>query len=104
VVNAVAPCLPSCLDHPEHVYILCYGQPVLVLSRDYLDFEREKDQPISHYVGYTGQQPPVKRIYSHGKGSTGAIASIIPGTIDDEDELKGDCKLNGVTQTKRTPR
>jgi hypothetical protein len=43
--------------HREHVYILCYGQPVIVKDRDYLLSDPAADYPITHYVGYTRQQP-----------------------------------------------
>ena len=29
-------CPADCRAHREHVYILCYGQPVIVKDRDYL--------------------------------------------------------------------
>lgn len=81
-------CPPDCRAHREHVYILCYGQPVMVKDRDYLLTDPAADFPISHYVGYTRQQPPVKRIRSHGARSAHYIAQIRPGTAVDEETAK----------------
>jgi hypothetical protein len=80
-------CPPNCTSHPEHVYILCYGEPVHVADRDYLPGETV-DYPIDHYVGYTRQQPPEKRVRSHGNRSAHHIAAVTPGTVDDESRLK----------------
>jgi len=76
----VGPCSGRCLDHPEHVYILCYGRPTVVSDRDYLPDDPTLDYPITHYVGYTRQQPPLRRIWSHGARSAHYIAQIRPGT------------------------
>lgn len=81
-------CPPDCRAHPEHVYILCYGQRVTVKDRDYLIADSGSDYPISHYVGYTTQQPPVKRIRSHAARSAHYIAEIRPGTQADEETAK----------------
>jgi hypothetical protein len=81
-------CPPSCLVHPEHVYILCYGRPVLVRDRDYLHRDPAVDYPITHYVGYTAQQPPVKRVREHGARSARHIAAVRPGTVRDEANAK----------------
>jgi hypothetical protein len=82
------PCPPDCRAHREHIYILCYGQPVIVKDRDYLMADPTTDYPISHYVGYTRQQPPVKRIRSHAARSAHYIAEIRPGTMADEETAK----------------
>lgn len=81
-------CPAGCRAHREHVYILCYGQPVIVKERDYLPDDPARNYPISHYVGYTRQQPPVKRIWSHGAHSAHYIAQIRPGTLAGEDSAK----------------
>lgn len=81
-------CPIHCQDHPEHVYILCYGQPVVVSDRDHLIADPTHGYPITHYVGYTRQQPPVKRIRSHGALSAHHIAEIRPGTAADEETVK----------------
>ena len=81
-------CSGRCSEHAEHVYILCYGQPVIVSDRDYLIADPTHDYPITHYVGYTRQQPPVQRIRSHGARSAHYVAQIRPGTMDDEDDIK----------------
>lgn len=79
---AGSPCPADCLEHPEHVYILCYGRPVVVSSID------TESGPISHYVGWTSQQPPVRRVRAHGARSAHYIAQIRPGTLADEDHAK----------------
>ncbi|MFI6031638.1 hypothetical protein [Amycolatopsis magusensis] len=81
-------CPPECLKHPEHVYILCYGRPVTVSSRDGLRGDPTTDYPITHYVGWTSQQPPVRRVRAHGARSAHYIAQIRPGTLADEDHAK----------------
>lgn len=76
------PCERGCARHREHVYILCYGEPVVI---------REGDcggRPVTHYVGYTGQQPPVKRVWQHGRGSARALVQVRPGTLRDEARVK----------------
>jgi hypothetical protein len=75
-------CPPGCLAHREHVYILCYGTPTVI---------REGDcgaRPVTHYVGYTRQQPPVKRVWQHGRGSARALTQVRPGTMRDEARAK----------------
>jgi hypothetical protein len=88
-------CAPTCAEHPEHVYVLCYGQPVYVRSRDYLRRETERNYPIDHYVGYTRQQPPVKRVRQHGCRSAQHIARIVPG----DERLELGLKLVGRCPT-----
>jgi hypothetical protein len=84
----VGQCPAQCLSHPEHIYILCYGRPVLVRDRDYLLDDPSRDYPITHYVGYTAQQPPVKRVREHGARSAHHIAAIRPGSMRDEEHAK----------------
>uniref|UniRef100_UPI003F491031 hypothetical protein n=1 Tax=Actinoplanes sp. CA-151224 TaxID=3239904 RepID=UPI003F491031 len=89
-------CLPDCDEHLEHVYVICYGRPVHVADRDFLPGE-EIDYPIDHYVGYTRQHPPMKRVRSHGNRSGRHLAALLPGSIDDEERLKvtGQCPACG---------
>jgi len=86
--RASSSCAPECLKHPEHVYILCYGQPTVVRDRDYLLADPTHDYPITHYVGYTRQLPPIKRIRQHAARSAHYVAQIRAGTEDDEDHIK----------------
>jgi hypothetical protein len=81
-------CEPGCRAHPEHIYVLCFGRPTVVSDRDYLRSETTYGYPISHYVGYTRQQPPVRRIRSHGARSADHIVVIRPGSLEDEQQAK----------------
>ena len=83
-------CVATCSEHREHVSILCYGTPTMVRDRDYLSADPAHDYPISHYVGYTRQLPPVKRIRQHGALSAHYIAQIRPGNEEDEESVKRD--------------
>jgi hypothetical protein len=89
-------CPGGCRDHPEHVYILCYGRLVLVRDRDYVPDDPPVDYPISHYVGHT-RQLPIDRVRQHGARSAHHIVAIRPGTEDDEYEIKlsGTCQRCG---------
>lgn len=80
-------CPGTCRKHPEHVYILCYGRPVLVSDRDYRPCDPAANHPISHYVGHT-RQVPIHRIRSHGARSGHFVAQIRPGTEEDEERVK----------------
>ena len=79
-------CPPDCRQHPQHIYILCFGRPVKVADRDYLDEETARDYPIHHYVGWTRRQPPVIRIRAHSHTSARHIAHLQPG--DEQLELR----------------
>jgi hypothetical protein len=84
-------CPRNCASHPEHVYILCYGKTVVI---------REGDcgkVPVSHYVGYTMQRPPVRRVWQHGAGSAAALVEMRPGNLRDELRVKilGSCPACG---------
>lgn len=81
-------CPPDCRAHREHVYILCYGQRVIIKNRDYLLHDPAPNHPISHYVAHTRQQPPVKQIRSHGAHSERHIAQIRPGRAIDANKAK----------------
>jgi hypothetical protein len=42
-------CPAGCLAHREHIYILCYGQPVIVKERDHLPADPMAGRyPITH--------------------------------------------------------
>jgi hypothetical protein len=71
-------CPADCQEHRGHVYILCYGQPVVVRDCDHLHIDPTWQYPKTHYVGYTGRAPIV-RIREHGNRSAHFIAAIIPG-------------------------
>lgn len=79
-------CSRDCARHREHLYVLCYGHPVTLRQAD-------TNQPVTHYVGYTTQQPPIMRVWDHGKGSTAALTGICPGNLRDElrAKLTGRC-------------
>ncbi|WP_129668781.1 hypothetical protein [Phytoactinopolyspora endophytica] len=81
-------CLPTCTEHYEHVYFLCYGRPTVVGDRDYVIGEKTRDYPITHYVGWTRTRPPLRRVRSHGARSAHFIAQIRPGSTDDEQLAK----------------
>lgn len=86
--SSKAECSGQCLAHRQHIYILCYGRSVLVRSRDYLRDDPSRKYPISHYVGWTGQRPPINRVRQHGAKSAHYIAQIRPGTMRDEEQAK----------------
>ena len=81
-------CPGDCLEHDEHIYILCYGSPVIVRDRDYLHDDPSIGYPITHYVGWTSQLPPIKRVRQHGAKSAHYVAEIRPGTMRDEAHAK----------------
>lgn len=86
--SSQAECSGECLIHRQHVYILCYGKPVIVRSRDYLRGDPSRKYPISHYVGWTRQLPPIKWVRQHGAMSAHHVAQIRPGTMRDEELVK----------------
>jgi hypothetical protein len=80
-------CPPGCLEHLMHVYVICYGKPTLIRSRDYYR-EPFENYPIDHYVGWTQQQPPVKRVREHAAMSAHFLVEVRPGTTSDEFRIK----------------
>jgi hypothetical protein len=86
-----ARCTPSCGIHNQHVYILCFGSPRVIRDRDYRPSEPRPvtNYALLHYVGWTGQHPPSKRVRDHGgKYLFPYIVEIRPGTPRDEFRIK----------------
>lgn len=83
-----AGCPDNCRAHQQHIYILCYGHPVNVRDRDYLRDDPTRGYPITHYVGWTSQLPPIERVRQHGAKSAHYVAEIRPGTMRDEAHAK----------------
>jgi len=82
---------------PGNVYALHYEIPRFVksVSRDYAGRDPEEDSsglrsagPIRHYVGWTQQQNPRRRIGKHAPLAATQIAYLEPGTLQDEAQLK----------------
>jgi hypothetical protein len=91
---------------PGMVYALHYDPPRVVrsVSGDYAGVEPRADSagwlsagPIRHYVGWTQQRDPRKRISKHAPMSATEIVDLAPGTMRDEHELKltGQCPKCG---------
>jgi hypothetical protein len=83
---------------PGHVYLLHYEVPQVVrsVSRDYAGPSPKADLdgllsagPIRHYVGWTQQAKPSKRISRHGPAASRDVVCLQPGTTRDEQTLKG---------------
>jgi hypothetical protein len=83
VVNT-QPCDPRCTRHRSHVYVICYGEPFIPDQAD-LGYPA---YPVTHYVGFTEQHPPLRRVQSHGRGSTAGLVEIRTGTLRDEARIK----------------
>jgi hypothetical protein len=87
-------------DRPGTVYVLHYGLPQVVrsVSMDYAGLQAvagrhglESDGLISHYVGWTQQSNPRRRIYNHRPISQCEIVSLKPGTMKhDEGRAAGE--------------
>ena len=79
-------------DRTGTVYVLCFGTPTLVAESD-----RWHVRPTTHYVGWTGQNPPSRRIQQH-RVPLDSVASMESGTAEDEARLKreGSCLRCGV--------
>jgi len=91
---------------PGHVYALHYEVPQVVrsVSRDYAGPSPKADpdgflsaSPIRHYVGWTQQAKPSKRINRHGPAASREVVYLQPGTTRDEQLLKltGTCPKCG---------
>ena len=81
------------MRHRAHVYIICYGKPTVPAAADL----GLRPYPVLHYVGYTGQYPPVKRVWAHGRGSGPGLVEIRPGNLREELRVKllGKCPRCG---------
>jgi hypothetical protein len=82
---------------PGTVYVLHYEVPQLVrsVSRDYAGGAGQlgpkglhSANPLRHYVGWSSQADPRKRIYDHGPAALREIVYLEPDTMNDEAELK----------------
>lgn len=82
------PCSPECVAHEEHVYVACFDEPTLVADRDHHQADAERNYPLRHYVGWTTQQPPVKRLTQHGAACRKNLVLLVPGSERDERFLK----------------
>lgn len=91
---------------PGNVYVLHYEVPQIVksVSRDYAGPSPQADSdgflsatPIRHYVGWTQQARPSKRISRHGLAARREVVYLRPGTTRDELTLKltGTCPKCG---------
>jgi hypothetical protein len=91
---------------PGHVYVLHYEVPQIVksVSADYAGPSPRADAdgflsatPIRHYVGWTQQRLPRKRINRHGPAALHEIVYLEPGTTRDEQTMKltGTCPTCG---------
>lgn len=91
---------------PGNVYVLHYEvlQTVRSVSQDYAGPFPESDgdgflsaRPIRHYVGWTQQAKPSKRISRHGPAANREVVYLQPGTTRDEQKLKihGKCPKCG---------
>lgn len=89
-----------------HVYVLHYETPQVVksVSVDYAGPDPAMDndgllsfEPIRHYVGWTQQSNPRKRINRHGPAALREVVYLEPGTTDDEEAMKraGSCPKCG---------
>jgi hypothetical protein len=91
---------------PGMVYALHYDPPRVVrsVSGEYAGPDPQSDssgwlsaEPIRHYVGWTQQQDPRKRIGRHAPMGVTEIVHLLSGTMVDERELKraGHCPKCG---------
>lgn len=89
-----------------HVYVLHYDEPQIVksVSGDYAGPSPRSDADgwlsataIRHYVGWTQQRLPRKRINRHGPAALREIVYLQPGTMRDEETMKasGSCPKCG---------
>jgi hypothetical protein len=82
---------------PGTVYGLCYDPPVIVesVSMDYAGDPPEHNArgylsagPIRHYVGWTQQKDPKRRILNHHSAGTAVTVALGRGTMEREEEIK----------------
>ena len=82
---------------PGHVYVVHYDEPQVAksVSVDYAGPSPSADAdgflsaaPIRHYVGWTQQRLPRKRINRHGPAAVREVGYLQPGTTKDEHTMK----------------
>lgn len=83
---------------PGTIYALCYDPPTVVhaVSRDYAADPPDRDarglvsaSPIRHYVGWSQQTKPERRIGRHHDARTPVTVTIVgQGTMVEEDRIK----------------
>ncbi|MCU1644709.1 MAG: hypothetical protein JWN03_4984 [Nocardia sp.] len=76
-------CQTECRDHVEHIYIACFDEPTTLRDAD-------THSSVKHYVGWTRQQPPERRVSQHGAICRQSLVAIIPGTEREEELLKNE--------------
>lgn len=74
-------CPSDCRAHPAHIYISCFATPTVLRDAD-------TQFAVMHYVGFTRQHPPMRRVSQHGPACREALVAIIPGACDEEEALK----------------
>lgn len=82
------PCNLECLAHEEHVYVACFDEPTMIADRDHHPDDPKRNYAVLHYVGWTTQQPPVKRLAQHGAACRRSVVLLVPGSQGDEHWLK----------------
>ena len=87
------------------VYVLCLDPPRGIGQGDV-----RRTAVISHYVGWTQQDWPMRRAGSHAGAGMGTCVLLIPGTLADEEELRthGTCprcarSLDYLAEAARLP-
>lgn len=78
-------------DRLGTVYILCFGSPTKVANAD---VDTTKRGLVTHYVGWTGQRDPDRRVSQH-EVPLSSIVKKMRGTAEDE---------HRVRQTENCPR
>lgn len=77
-------------DRMGVVYVLHFEEPTVLRQADV-------QHAVTHYVGWTGQVPPMKRVRQHGPKLDRSVVSFTDGTAEDEYRLKreGQCERCG---------
>ncbi|WP_157227641.1 hypothetical protein [Nocardia asiatica] len=76
-------CEGSCRAHAEHLYIACFDEPTMLRDAD-------TRKAVLHYVGWTRQHPPLRRVNQHGPACREFLVAILPGTLAEEAHLKAE--------------
>lgn len=74
-------CPDHCRDHRQHLYIACFDHPTRLHDAD-------TRNAVMHYVGWTRQRPPLRRVEQHGAICRESLVTIVPGTLAEEALLK----------------